>query len=1442
MHEEGLLDVAGCTDPSACNYDATATEEDGSCDYSCIPVFTSPADANPASQSGVSSYTLLDRSCPGTSITHCIDVSSSGTTHTIVNYTNSNGSIVIEPNNGDGLPCFTYTALSDFAGLDVVTFLVQNDLGISSTINIGIFVVGPIDYFSSSAQVVYGGSTAIITPPANDPNAPGQWVITSGSATIELPTQSTTQISNLSTGATWLSWNQQYPCGTIFHRLILYVIEDPLNTVNEFIQFEGEEHAVIGTCNDDPLPYMTISDNCAAEPTVSMLTDTTSTEFCRLNTVGLGNNPCDYPSAWSFGMFAMPFSEKFYEAVDLGFRYAENGQIHVYGTVASVVNANAKLYLDIWLYDEMNWDEWSNQTNPTGYKADCNGLPSNHINWSYYKVGFGQAIGKGDLQGTLITLDHAPTSYFYGMQLGVGANNYSPGYGLGGWLGYSGYFTNAASGFSGNVSGNSDIAAEITCCTSPKLRVNYDVADDCGHNATFIQTIEIRDASCGFDCSGCTDTVACNFNPEANADDGSCFYTPIIPTSAGPDIDLCGVNNAQLNAINPDPLAVGYWTVVSGTGTIANPNSPSTTISNLQLGSNLVMWHQDYSCANKFDLIEINLYQGELIVADASTCIEGDTLYLCNQNLTTFCGNDPLNSGTGTWEILSGTGTIMNVNNPLASVLNLGVGLNIFEWTIDNGTCPGEASSDTLYIYVGSGSCTYGCTDDLACNYDADASFNNGTCNYSCLGCTDTAACNYNALATIDNGTCQFESCFGCTDLQATNYNALAIVNEGCLYNSEIVVFHDVNGDGIQQLDEQGIQNWPLFISALNATVFTNEFGMIDLTLPASPYIVELINNSVNWTNTTPLIQSIVLPNSPGALFGLEIAGTAAFAVNGPYDGYWDIIHCINGYEAGVHIANTGSVTLHGQLTLNCDPSFLPEADVYSTIAPDVTIAGHAEWNITNFGVGFVDLFSFHIDGPGMGNLGNEYIFNFHLLLYDENDQLVYDDSWDTSPVIGCSFDPNDISAKPVGYAEPHYILPGERIEYRIRFQNLGNTVAENILIHDLIDESVFDLTTYEQLYASATFTGCLHDDGMLDFMFNEINLPSSNTDEEGSHGFVVYAIRARENLLPGTVLYNEAFIIFDENEPVQTNEVFHTIFDCDGFTGIQPNEDICDGESIQLDATQQSVEQYTWILDEQIVSNESTMSADGLLPGVHVIVLELSNPLCSFTSQEEIEVVALPEILAGEDVTICYGNSITLNAASESPIIWDNGITNGSSYIPTQSETLTAKATNELGCESTDALNVTVNALPGVIILQNGYELTAPSGENWQWYYNGIPIEGATSQNLTMVQSGQYYVVTTSVGDCSAQSEVVNFVGVSESNPASILVYPNPVIDVMTVILPDGNFSINIYNSTGQLSNNFINCQGNYVIPRKDMASGIYQMEITDAKGFKTKFKLVLS
>jgi len=133
----------------------------------------------------------------------------------------------------------------------------------------------------------------------------------------------------------------------------------------------------------------------------------------------------------------------------------------------------------------------------------------------------------------------------------------------------------------------------------------------------------------------------------------------------------------------------------------------------------------------------------------------------------------------------------------------------------------------------------YGCTDTEACNYDSDAEYDDGSCEYPeelldcdgyCLndqdndevcdeneiaGCTDDAACNFDPGATESDNSCIYAEMFydcnneclldtdgdgicnelevaGCTDSEACNYNSAATDEDG---SCELVPAYAITGE-----------------------------------------------------------------------------------------------------------------------------------------------------------------------------------------------------------------------------------------------------------------------------------------------------------------------------------------------------------------------------------------------------------------------------------------------------------------------------------------------------------------------------------------------------------------------------------------------------------------------------------------------------------------------
>ena len=87
---------------------------------------------------------------------------------------------------------------------------------------------------------------------------------------------------------------------------------------------------------------------------------------------------------------------------------------------------------------------------------------------------------------------------------------------------------------------------------------------------------------------------------------------------------------------------------------------------------------------------------------------------------------------------------------------------------------------------------TYGCTDNIACNYDVDALIDDGACLYfdACgecggdgtSGCSDSYACNFDSESTCDDGSCDYSCCPGpgCCD-------------QGLTWNWELSLCQDLN-------------------------------------------------------------------------------------------------------------------------------------------------------------------------------------------------------------------------------------------------------------------------------------------------------------------------------------------------------------------------------------------------------------------------------------------------------------------------------------------------------------------------------------------------------------------------------------------------------------------------------------------------------------------------
>jgi hypothetical protein len=263
--------------------------------------------------------------------------------------------------------------------------------------------------------------------------------------------------------------------------------------------------------------------------------------------------------------------------------------------------------------------------------------------------------------------------------------------------------------------------------------------------------------------SGCTNATACNYDSTAQIDDGSCIASgctdPLAlnyDASAGCDDGSCFYNCANTSAYG-SAIADPYAAVTVST---CNYLSEYSTISGVGAG-------ESYTAA----ISGVNANPGYIVVYEGSSA--GNFVAQ---------GSAPL-----TWT--SGAAGTYYIHWLVDSTCATATGCHVTTLTgnqvltVSGCTDPLACNYDALAT-SDDGSCILpdGCTDSLAANYDANAICDDGSCTYCVYGCTDATQSNYDANATCDDGSC-IPFTFGCTDPLAMNYNSSATSDDGsCLF------------------------------------------------------------------------------------------------------------------------------------------------------------------------------------------------------------------------------------------------------------------------------------------------------------------------------------------------------------------------------------------------------------------------------------------------------------------------------------------------------------------------------------------------------------------------------------------------------------------------------------------------------------------------------------
>jgi uncharacterized repeat protein (TIGR01451 family) len=251
------------------------------------------------------------------------------------------------------------------------------------------------------------------------------------------------------------------------------------------------------------------------------------------------------------------------------------------------------------------------------------------------------------------------------------------------------------------------------------------------------------------------------------------------------------------------------------------------------------------------------------------------------------------------------------------------------------------------------------------------------------------------------------------------------------------------------------------------------------------------------------------------------------------------------------------------------------------------------------------------------------------------------DNAYSFNQIVVGSYDPNDksVNRTAIDIAE----IPADEgvwLDYTIRFQNTGTAAAFNVRVEDIISESL-DLTTFESLDASHVFDLSFGDNRKVEWLFTNIMLPDSNTNEPESHGFIHFRIKTIPGLGVNDIVENGVAIYFDFNEPVITNIASTIFYECAQNAEIIGVADVCEGNDVIL-ASSVNWDEYQWTLNGNAFGTEDQLLLEDLSAGQQTISLNVSDTYCSDDAEFVIDVTAIPAI----PVITQNGNTLTASGS----------------------------------------------------------------------------------------------------------------------------------------------------------------------------------------------------
>ncbi len=278
----------------------------------------------------------------------------------------------------------------------------------------------------------------------------------------------------------------------------------------------------------------------------------------------------------------------------------------------------------------------------------------------------------------------------------------------------------------------------------------------------------------------------------------------------------------------------------------------------------------------------------------------------------------------------------------------------------------------------------------------------------------------------------------------------------------------------------------------------------------------------------------------------------------------------------------------------------------------------------------------------------------------------------------------------------------------------------------------------------------------------------------------------------------------------------------------ISPNANttICTGGSVDFSTTN-NFATYQWYLNGNIIAGANTFSYTSTTAGIYTVQVT-NDGGCEGVSEGitvTINAIATPVITStNNQFSFCEGSNVQLTTNN----IYDtyNWLLNGQplglnsqNITASQGGNYTVQVTDN-SCAATSApVAITVNPLPQIAVITNSplttcnaiADLEIVSEGSAQWFYNGEIIPNATSENITVSESGVYTILVTSDAGCTSEPAEIIVEFVESLNLTITADQPHYCQGDIAHLSIQGNFSDIKWSNNVQTNTNDVAIGGQY-------------------------------